>query len=40
MCVPAGSAKEQVTAVFKHFNISVSTSDIFTRCQVGETEGE
>ena len=34
MCVPAGSAKDQVLAVFKHFNISVNTSDIFSRCQV------
>ena len=34
MCVPAGNAKEQVLAVFKHFNIQVNTSDIFSRCQV------
>ncbi|XP_028395062.1 exonuclease mut-7 homolog [Dendronephthya gigantea] len=34
MCVPAGGAKEQVLAVFKHFNIQVNASDIFSRCQV------
>ena len=34
MCVPAGNAKDQVLAVFKHFNIQVNTSDIFSRCQV------
>ncbi|XP_046844991.1 exonuclease mut-7 homolog isoform X2 [Xenia sp. Carnegie-2017] len=33
MCVPVGSAKEQILAVFKHFNIQVNTSDIFSRCQ-------
>ena len=34
MCVPAGNAKDQVLAVFKLFNIQVTTSDIFSRCQV------
>lgn len=34
MCVPAGTAKEQVAEVLRYYNVRVTPEDIFSRCQV------
>ncbi|XP_048579559.1 exonuclease mut-7 homolog isoform X2 [Nematostella vectensis] len=34
MCVPAGNPRQQVAAVFHHFNVRVTVKDIFSRCQI------
>ncbi|KXJ29554.1 Exonuclease mut-7-like [Exaiptasia diaphana] len=34
LCVPVGTVKEQVVEIFRHFNVRVTSQDIFSRCQI------
>jgi len=39
-CVVERHVRDQVSEVLKHFNVSVSVNDIFSRCQVSGVMGQ